>query len=58
MKTYKAIVYQQGSDWILSDNGAIEPLPWHIKTKKQVREFLKSRLKDTCPGQKLRITWA
>lgn len=55
---YKALVYRQGSNWVLSDTYS-EYLPYYIQTKQQVREYLQDRLDDRYPGQyKLRVTWA
>lgn len=36
----QVIVYKQGSNWVINNNGYISNLPYWVKTKKQVREHL------------------
>lgn len=42
MKTREFIVYRQGSNWIVNDNGVLSTLPYYVETRKDVLLYLAS----------------
>lgn len=40
MKQVEYIVYKEGNNWMVNDNGHLTALPYFVKTKKAVREYL------------------
>ena len=40
MKTREIIAYRNGLNWEINDDGHIGTLPYYVKTKKDVREYL------------------
>ena len=36
----EVVVYKQGLNWICNNNGYLTQLPYWVKTKKQVKEYL------------------
>jgi hypothetical protein len=58
MARRKEVVYSQGSNWIwMHDDGEEEELPYRVRSKRDVRNFIQERYDERRMGGGFVIAW-